>query len=246
MRITKDIPYGPNGMQLDLYAPDQDGFDTLIWFHGGGFEAGSRRDAEPLAESVTALGLGFASVEYHMFPSARFPDFLLDAAWSVAFLQKHGQDCGCGGRFVISGQSAGAYITMMLALNGALLHNAGVDETSILAYVSESSQQTTHYNMLRQRGIDSRAERIDEEAPLYYVGQRPLTKPLLLIYNAEDIPCRPEQNLLMYQSIRHFQPDAPIFLKELPGGHCAGSTHKDENGKYPYVTALKEFLASLR
>ena len=101
MRITKDIPYGSNGMHLDLYAPDQDGFDTLIWFHGGGFEAGSRRDAEPLAESVTALGLGFASVEYRMFPSARFPDFLLDAAWSVAFLQKHGQDCGCGGRFVI-------------------------------------------------------------------------------------------------------------------------------------------------
>lgn len=120
MRITKDIPYGPNGMHLDLYAPDQDGFDTLIWFHGGGFEAGSCRDAEPL------------------------------------------------------------------------------------------------------------------------------TKPLLLIYNAEDIPCRPEQNLLMYQSIRHFQPDAPVFLKELPGGHCAGSTHKDENGNYPYVTALKEFLASLR
>ena len=56
MRITKDIPYSPNGMQLDLYAPDQDGFDTLIWFHGGGFEAGSRRDAEPLAESVTAQG----------------------------------------------------------------------------------------------------------------------------------------------------------------------------------------------
>ena len=96
MRITKDIPYGSNGMHLDLYAPDQDGFDTLIWFHGGGFEAGSCRDAEPLAESVTALGLGFASVEYRMFPSARFPDFLLDAAWSVAFLQKHGQDCGCG------------------------------------------------------------------------------------------------------------------------------------------------------
>ena len=246
MRITKDIPYGPSGMMLDFYAPDQDGFDTLIWFHGGGFEAGSRRDAEPLAESVTALGLGFASVEYRMFPHAKFPDFLLDAAWAVAFLQKHGQDYGCDGRFVISGQSAGAYITMMLALNGALLRNAHADETSILAYVSESSQQTTHYNMLRQRGIDSRAERIDEEAPLYYVGQRPLQKPLLLIYNAQDIPCRPEQNLLMYQSIRHFQPEAPVFLKELPGGHCAGSTQKDENGQYPYVTALKEFLESLR
>lgn len=90
------------------------------------------------------------------------------------------------------------------------------------------------------------AERIDEEAPLYYAGQRPLQKPLLLIYNAEDIPCRPEQNLLMYQSIRHFQPDAPVFLKELPGGHCAGSTQKDENGQYPYVKALKEFLESLR
>ena len=151
MRITKDIPYGPCGMLLDFYAPDQNGFDTLIWFHGGGFETGSRRDAEPLAESVTEMGLGFASVEYRMFPMAKYPDFLLDAAWATAFLQKHGQDYGCGGRFVISGQSAGAYITMMLALNGALLQNAGADESSILAYVSESSQQTTHYHKFIDR-----------------------------------------------------------------------------------------------
>ena len=69
-----------------------------------------------------------------------------------------------------------------------------------------------------------------------------LRAPLLLIYYAQDIPCRPQQNELMYHSLKRFCPDAPVSLLSLPGGHCAGSSQADANGDFPFITALKRFV----
>ena len=244
MRITKNVVYSPSGMLLDLYAPDRDGYDLVLWFHGGGLEGGSRR-CEALAENAVAHGLGFASAEYRMYPQARYPDYLLDAAWAVAYLQKHASGFGAGQRLIVSGQSAGAYLTMMLALNPALLRNAGADASRVFAFVADSAQQTTHFNVLRERGVDSRAERIDEAAPLFYVGQAALPAPLLMLSYTQDIPCRLQQNELMLHSLRRFHPDAPAELHVLPGGHCEGSSHAGENGDFPYVLELKQFIDRL-
>ena len=244
MRITKDVVYSRSGMLLDLYAPDRDGYDLVLWFHGGGLESGDRR-CEALAENAVAHGLGFASAEYRMYPQARYPDYLLDAAWAVAYLQKHAPGFGAGQRLIVSGQSAGAYLTMMLALNPAFLRNAGADASRVFAFVADSAQQTTHFNVLRERGVDSRAERIDEAAPLFYVGQTPLSAPLLMLAYAQDIPCRLQQNELMLHSLRRFDPAAPVELHVLPGGHCEGSSHAGENGDFPYVLELKRFIDRL-
>jgi len=87
-----------------------------------------------------------------------------------------------------------------------------------------------HFNVLRERGMDTRLERIDEAAPLYYLSASiPLPRLLLICYE-DDLPCRVTQNRLMLESILHFQPDAPVGICVLPGGHVAGSTKVDENG----------------
>lgn len=237
MQMRPDISYGKKPMQLlDWYLPEEGGGDTIVWFHGGGMEAGSRKAGEGLAKKAAERGFGFVSVEYTMYPEARYPEFILDAAQSVAYVLKHTE-----GNIIVTGQSAGAYLTMMLALNHAYLQNAGADRSRIRAFISDSAQQTTHFNVLRERGVDSRAERIDEAAPLYYTTQ-PLDKPLLLICYEDDMPCRVTQNRLMLESLRHFDPDAPAEIKVLPGGHCAGSSHPDENGEYPYLRELFKFI----
>jgi len=230
---------------LDWYLPDEDGFDTIVWFHGGGMEAGDRKGGAALAEHAVKAGYAFVSVEYSMYPAARWPEFILDAALSVSHVQKRLKEVHGSGRIIITGQSAGAYLTMMLCMNPAYLQNAGVDMGGILAFVSDSAQMTTHFNVLRERGVDSRVERIDEAAPLYYAGMTMLSKPLLIIYYENDMPCRPEQNMLMYRSLLRFQPDARVELVMLPGGHCAGSGHVDETGEFPYMRALLKFVKRL-
>ena len=246
MRTILDERYASKPCQLlDWYLPDENGFDTIVWFHGGGMEAGSRKGGAELAKHAVAAGYAFVSVEYSMYPEARFPEFVLDAAQAVKHAQKRLPEVGGSGRMIVTGQSAGAYLTMMLCMNPAYLRNAGVEMDSILAFVSDSAQQTVHFNVLRERGMDTRLERMDDAAPMYFAGVNALTKPLLIIYYENDMPCRPEQNLLMYKSLKRFQPEAQVEIAALPGGHCAGSSRVDETGEFPYMRALLKFVKDM-
>ena len=246
MRTIMDERYASKPCQLlDWYLPEENGFDTILWFHGGGMEAGDRKGGAALAEHAVKAGYAFVSVEYSMYPAARFPEFVLDAAQSVRHVQKRLPEVNGSGRMIITGQSAGAYLTMMLCMNPAYFRNYGVDMDGILAFVSDSAQQTVHYNVLRERGMDTRMERIDEAAPLYYAGAAMLEKPLLIIYYENDFPCRPEQNILMCRSLKRFQPEAMVEISALPGGHCAGSSRVDETGEFPHMRELLRFVKGL-
>ncbi len=246
MRTIVDEKYGSKESQkLDWYMPNENGFDTVVWFHGGGLESGSYKSGAKLAEQAVNAGYAFVSAEYTMYPAARYPEYLTDAAQSVRHVQKRLAEVGGSGRIIITGQSAGAYLTMMLCMNPAFLKNSDVDMDGIIAFVSDSAQQTTHFNVLRERGTDKRLERIDEAAPLYYAGINNVPKPLMLIYYENDMPCRPEQNILLHKSLLRFQPDANIKAVKLPGGHCSGSTNPDENGQFPYMREMLAFLECL-
>ena len=244
MRIIKDLQYnGFENSYLDLYLAESQAFDTLIWFHGGGLESGSRKDIL-FAEDLTKMGITVVSVEYRMYPSAKFPEFLEDCARAVKFTLDHIGDYGDTKRFFISGQSAGAYITMMLCFNPDYLLQAGVDRSLISGYISDSAQVTTHFNVLRERGIDPRLERIDDAAPLYYLSENSQFGNLLLIYYTEDMPCRPEQNKLFYKSVKRLCPDQRIVLKELPGTHINGSINRNQTGTFDFNDALLKFMNS--
>lgn len=246
MRTIMDERYASKPCQLlDWYLPDENGFDTILWFHGGGMEAGDRKGGAALAEHAVKAGYAFVSVEYSMYPTARYPEFIVDAAQSVRHVQKRLPEVGGSGRIIITGQSAGAYLTMMLCMNPAYLRNYGVDMDGILAFVSDSAQQTVHYNVLRERGMDTRLERLDDAAPMYYACMNRVEKPLLMIYYENDFPCRPEQNILMYTSLKRFQPELKLEITKLPGGHCAGSSRVDETGEFPYMRALLNFVKGL-
>ena len=233
MRTYFDIPYVENASQmqlLDMYLPNQDGFETVIWFHGGGIKHGSRK--KPFyAESFVERGYGFVSVEYRMYPDAKFPEFIEDAAASVAYVLEK------------INESAGAYMTMLLCVDHRYLEAVGVKQEQIKAYVSDSAQQCCHFNVLRELGLDSRLERIDEHAPLYFVHEGLKIRPLLLLHYTEDIECRPEETRLMYASMQRLMPEAIVDIAQLPGTHC--NHPKDENGRLMLMDKVCEFLEKM-
>lgn len=245
MRIIADLKYAcREGAFWDLLLPEGDTFDLLIWFHGGGLESGNRKDP-PFAEDLTRHGIAVASVEYRMYPQAKFPDFIVDCADAVKYILDHIREYGEVNRILVSGQSAGAYITLMLALDEHYLADSGADRSRITAYISDSAQITTHYRVLGERGMDPRLERIDEAAPIYHLNAATSVRNLLLIAYKEDLPCRPEQNRLFFQSIRRFCPDQHIVLTELEGGHCNGSSNRNARGTFDFNDTLLSFLAGI-
>ena len=245
MRVIESVKYG-NGEQdfLDCYYPDAESYDVLVWFHGGGLESGTRKSL-CFEQDLVAEGMAVVSVEYRMYPEAKFPEFIEDCARAVKYVIEEIMTKDGAKRLFVSGQSAGAYITMMLALDKSYFENAGVDRTKIAGYISDSAQLTTHFNVLRERGLDTRLERIDEAAPLFHVAENSFEGNMLLLYYTDDMPCRPEQTRLFYQSIKRFCPEQNIELVELEGEHTHGSIARNENGTYDYNDELLKFIRTI-
>lgn len=234
--------------KMDLYIPQTRANGILFfYFHGGGLESGDKKDQEGLYRELASMGYIVASANYRMYQEAVFPDFIDDAACAVAWGMEHIKEYASYERVVIGGISAGAYLSMMLHFNKKYLENHGVDESKIAAYVFDAGQPTTHYKVLKERGQDPNAIRVDEAAPLFYVAgeeQHNEQQAFLFVIAECDIKGRKEQNELLIQTMElHNYPAERMQLQIVPGYEHAGYVDViDENGNYPYATRLHTFL----
>lgn len=242
MKRINDLVYYKD-KQLDLYIPDQDNFPTIVYFHGGGIVEGDKSWTTNLAEHIVKLGYGVASVNYSLYPNTKYPEFLKEAAFAVKFVHDHIKEYGGSNHLYISGQSAGAYITMMLCMNEQFLREVGLSPLEIKGFISDSGQMSDHFHVQQfEKGIDPWQQRITEYAPLYYVAPEIKTSSIFLIWYSDDMFCRKEQNILFAKALKYYFPDIDLEYQELPGGHCQGSGQVDETGEYPFVRLLDDWL----
>ena len=125
-----DLKYR-NDLCLDLHLPESDCFDLFIYFHGGGLCAGNRKGVEVFARTLAKRNIATASVEYRMYPDAKFPDFIEDGAAAIRWLKDHISKWGNCGRIFVGGSSAGGYISMMLCFDDRFLRAVGLEPTDI-------------------------------------------------------------------------------------------------------------------
>ncbi len=192
--------YQKERCKLDIYYPENvDSFTTVIWFHGGGLTGGEKSIPEELKNHKIAI----VAVNYRLSPKAKSPAFIDDAAASVAWafknISKYGGDPK---KIVISGHSAGGYLTSMVGLDKHYLAAFGIDANSIYKLVPFSGQMITHFTIRSERGIDGTQPVIDEMAPLYHVrGDAP---PLYLITGDRELEMlgRYEENAYMNRMMK--------------------------------------------
>ena len=231
-------------LYLDMFIPDRDEFYTIIHFHGGGLVEGDKGDTHAYCERLAEVGFAVATANYALMPDASFPDFLYDAAYAVKYVTDNIHKYGRCKGFIISGQSAGGWITLMLCLNKEYLDFARVDRSKIIGWISESGQPTTHFNILeRERHLNPWIQRIDEAAPLYYVDEKVDFSRLLLVTYENDLPCRVEQNELLMANIKFFKRKLDVHHEVLDGGHCAGSCILNEDEEYEMVNVIREWMS---
>ncbi len=244
MKKIEDVSYTiKHNERLDVYLPDGKGFKTVVYFHGGGLEVHGKacESAVDIAESFIKAGYAFVSADYRIYPQAKFPEFVEDSADTVAFVKKHLPEWGGNGEIIVSGQSAGAWLSLMLCMDKRYLNAVGIDTLSISGWIIDSAQTTSHFNVLKyETGVHPLSQRISEFAPIYFIGEKTEFTKVLLIFYENDMPCRYEQNMLFYKAVKAFNNQADIEYVVLPGTHCHGSSVKDDDGEYAYVkTALK-------
>ena len=204
---------------MDLYLPEREAFPLFVYFHGGGLCSGSKDIGEEFAKAFTSRGVAIASVDYRMYPDAKFPDFIVDCAEAIRFLKDNLSQWGtCTGIFA-GGSSAGGYISMMLCFDRRYLHDVGMGPTEIAGWVHDAGQPTSHFNVLSELGKDSRRVIVDETAPLYFVGVEENYSPMRFILATQDMFGRQEQTMLTMKTLEHFGHKDKISLTTFPGEH---------------------------
>lgn len=246
MKTYFDIDYcgqGDDMRRLDVFAPDEACRATVIWTHGGGLEAGSRKGFDGIAAQLCAQGIAFVSVEYRMYPAAAFPAFIEDCAAASRWVFDHAAQYGLSGRVFFGGSSAGGYLSMMLCFAPEYLAAVGLKSADFAGYIFDAGQPTTHFNVLKYRGEDSRLCRLDEAAPLYHIHDEQPGRPLKIIFSEHDMPARPEQNRLLIATLQHFGYDmSKIDVSFMEGyGHC-GYAYKVENGRWILADLIGDFV----
>ena len=163
----KTDAYSLERLKLDIYHPEGAAdCPVVIWFHGGGLEGGEKEIPAQLQEkNIVVVG-----VNYRLLPHVTVKEILDDAAEAVAWVFRHISAYGGDTRkIVVSGHSAGGYISMMLCLDKSWLGTYDVNADSVMMYVPFSGQAITHFNVRKMQGIPPLQATIDEYAPLYWV-----------------------------------------------------------------------------
>ncbi|HEC12484.1 MAG TPA: alpha/beta hydrolase [Acidiferrobacteraceae bacterium] len=122
--------YGPHPRQsLDVYVPNylSGPADVILFFYGGRWQSGNKRDYRFVAEAFTSKGLITVIPDYRLFPEVAYPVFNQDAAAAYQWVETHIQNFqGNPKRIFIAGHSAGAYLAAMVTLNERLQKSAGI------------------------------------------------------------------------------------------------------------------------
>ncbi len=240
MKIINDICYGKSKYSeqyLDIYLPENDTFNVFVYIHGGGIESGDKSEYKAVGEYLAHQGIAFVSINYRLYPRAVYPQFICDAAEAVGWVYNHiGTYGNCEGIY-IGGSSAGGYLSMMLCFDERYLAPYQLPKDIIKGYIHDAGQPTTHFNVLRERGIDPRRVIIDEAAPLFHIGKADDYPPMMFIVSDNDMKNRYEQTQLTISTLNHFEYDArKIHYRLLHGTHCHYS------GKEEFAQIICEFI----
>ncbi len=181
--------------QLDLYLPEQEKADapTLVFFYGGSWAGGSKDNYRFIGQAFADEGYLVAIPDYRVYPEHLFPDFIVDGADSLAWLEREGfAERG----IVLMGHSAGAHIAAMLAYNPSYLAASGLDHQLITALIGYAGPYDNFALSSRKlKRIFAPAEPLAVSRPINFVDQNSPVS--LLIHGLGDstVVVKHSQNL---------------------------------------------------
>ena len=235
VRIYPDLAYVENGssrQKLDLYLPvpmPKETLPVIVYFHGGGWQKGSKADGRKFAFRMVAQGYAVACVDYRLTSDAAYPAQIEDSRTAIRWLRAHSTRYRFDSRhFGGMGVSAGGYLVVMLgAANSARFFDTGenLGESSALQaacdffgptdllqlYETADEHQTPQAEEVAKFfGGDPRMRKDQVRAanPITYLdGEVP---PFLLIHGTNDTVVAPDHSRLFYRAL--VQRHLPVHL----------------------------------
>lgn len=110
-----DLRYGTGARQrLDIFSCGAAGAPTVVYIHGGYWQANDKEPYACLGEGLLPAGFNLALVEYTLAPAARLGAIVAEIRASVAWVIEHAKAHGGDpARVFVAGHSAGGHLTAM-------------------------------------------------------------------------------------------------------------------------------------
>ena len=210
-RLKANVRYGELARQkLDVYQPRHaaPGAPVVIFFYGGSWQAGSKRDYRFVGEALASRGFVAVLPDYRLSPDVTFPAFVEDGARAVRWVHDHaGRYGGDPCNVFLMGHSAGAHIAVLLTLDPHYLGNVGLDRDAIRGTAALSGPydfipgpDTRAAFGLDPTGSDPPAAAI--EPITFAANSADHASPLLLVHGLEDDVVEPAQAIRLATAIR--------------------------------------------
>lgn len=241
VEVISDIPYGHEGLALDIYRPNIElhgPAPVLMHIHGGAWIYGDKvGQAVPLMLHLARLGWVCCSISYRLSPKATHPDHITDCKAALTWIKANIADYGGDPAFIaVTGGSAGGHLSSLLALTpNDPVFQSGFEsaDTHVQAAVPfygvfdwtdrDHLQPNTGLDQILERQVvkSSRSEvpEIYEQAsPLVHVN--PQAPPFMIVHGDKD-------SLVPVSLGRRFAKDltevsnAPVVYCEVPGAQHA-------------------------
>jgi acetyl esterase/lipase len=219
--VAEGVAYaeGPR-FRADVYAPGARcaGAPVVLFFYGGGWEAGERGMYRFLGGALAARGVVTIIPDYRIWPEAGFPAFMTDAAAALAWARAHAAEYGGDpDRLFLMGHSAGAQIATLLALDTRYQRQAGIGPGAVAGVIGISGP----YDFLpltspTLKAIFGPEERWPESQPINFVT--PQAPPMLLATGTGDETVDPGNTTRLAARLR--QAGVPVEERRYEGvGH---------------------------
>lgn len=129
--VQKDISCSSDNhsqKRLDIYKPsNNNNSPVLIHIHGGGWKTGDKKVQRQHGNFYSSHNIVFININYRLSPEVTHPLHVEDCAEAIAWVFKHLDELGGDkNRVFISGHSAGAHLTTLVAINSSYLNKYNI------------------------------------------------------------------------------------------------------------------------
>lgn len=206
VKVVADVAYtdggDPERNKLDLYLPaGQTDAPVLVFFHGGGYTKGDRKDVAQFGQTLARNGVAVAAAGYRLLPANKYPAPVEDGAKAVAWVKTNASKHGLAAdQIFVGGHSAGGHLASVLATDPAL------KLTDIRGVVSLSGSYKVAAERASQYGGEEAAK---QASPLTHVrGGLPA---FFLAYADKDNPNKDKQTAEFADALKRQKVAATVY-----------------------------------
>jgi acetyl esterase/lipase len=200
-----DLRYGPRERNRIDFLKVRDGAPTLLFIHGGYWQARAKETFTLFAEGPMAHGINVALTGYTLAPEATLDEIVAEVHAGIDFLCRELPTLGGDGKGIVaSGWSAGGHLTSM-----ALSHpkvRAGMAISGIY-----DLEPIRHSYLNVKLGLEGGSSR--KNSPMMMPGGP--TKPLSLVVGSDELPLLRRQTADFAAHRARY--GLPVTYEEVPG-----------------------------